>query len=80
MREKPEDAVNMLIEDGIMTGGFEKNFAVHSSLNFGISESDNEKCLKDYYVPTYIRLGLLTKTDKVDEVMKKIWTPIPKYK
>lgn len=80
MREKPEESVNMLIEDGIMTGGFEKNFAVHSSLNFGITENDNEKSLRDYYVPTYIRLGLLTKTKDVNEVMNKIWTPIPNYK
>lgn len=79
MREKPEESVNMLLDDGIMTGGFEKNFAVHSSLNFGITENDNEKSLRDY-ASDYIRLGLLTKYNNTEDVMKKVWTPIPNYK
>ena len=79
MREYPTESVNMLIDDGIMTGGFEKNYAVHTSLNFGITENDNEKSLRDY-AADYIRIGLLTKYNNVDDVMKKVWTPIPKYK
>ncbi len=79
MREYPTESVNMLIDDGIMTGGFEKNFAVHTSLNFGIKENDNEKSLYQY-AKDYIRLGLLTKYKNADDVMKKVWTPIPEYK
>ncbi len=78
MREYPTESVNMLIEDGIMTGGFEKNFAVHSSLNFGIRDNDNERSLRDY-ADTYIRLGLLTKYKNVDDVMNIIWTPLPEF-
>ena len=79
MREYPTESVNMLIEDGIMTGGFEKNYAVHTSLNFGIKDNDNEKSLREY-ADTYIRLGLLTKYKNVEDVMNIIWTPLPEIK
>lgn len=68
----------MLLEDGIMSGDFEKNFAVHDSLKFGITEQFTEAGLRKIS-DDYIRLGFITSMSTVDDVMAKARTPIPEF-
>lgn len=75
MRENPEEATKMLLEQGWNNGDFEMNVMLNNSLQFGLSDEITEKTLKDI-VEKYIRLGLITSTDKVDEVMAKAWTKL----
>lgn len=75
MRENPEEATNLLIEQGWNSGDFEKNVMLNNSLQFGLSQETTENTLKDI-VDRYIRLKLITTMDKVDEVMDLAWTKL----
>jgi len=75
MRENPEEATTMLIEQGWNAGDYEMNVMLNNSLQFGLGEKFTEVSLKDV-VDRYIRLGLITSMDNTDEVMELAWTPV----
>ena len=75
-RLNAEDAVNFMIEDGKLSGTFEKNIECWDSLHFGLSDAFTERALREI-TEDYLRLGLITNTDlTVDEIMEKAWTPV----
>lgn len=75
MRENPEEATNMLLEQGWNGGDYEMNVMLNNSLQFGLAQDFTQNTLTDI-VGRYIRLGLITSMDDVDEVMELAWTPV----
>ena len=75
MRENPEEATKMLIQQGWNSGDYEMNVMLNNSLQFGVSDARTQETLKDI-VQRYISLGLITKTNNVDEVMTKAWSQV----
>lgn len=75
MRENPEEATTMLLEQGWNSGDYEMNVMLNNSLQFGVSDETTEVTLKDV-IGRYIRLGLIAEMDDVDEVMQLAWTPV----
>ena len=51
------------------------NIMINRSLQFGLSDEFTGDTLKDF-IERYIRLGLITSMDSVDEVLELAWTPI----
>ena len=75
MRENPEEATTMLIEQGWNAGDYEMNVMLNNSLQFGLGEKFTERTLRET-VENYVRLGLITSMDDVDAIMAKAWTPV----
>lgn len=75
MRENPEEATNMLLEQGWNGGDYEMNVMLNNSLQFGLAQDFTQNTLADI-VGRYIRLGLITSMDDIDEVMELAWTPV----
>ena len=75
MRDTPEEATTMLMEQGWNSGDYEMNVMLNDSLQFGVSQDTTERTLNDI-VGRYIRLGLINTMDNVDEVMNLAWTPL----
>lgn len=75
MNENPEEATAMLIEEGLNSEDVEMNVAVNKSLAFGPTDAATETGL-ERIADAYIRLGIITSMDNVDDVMAKAWTPI----
>lgn len=74
MRENPEEATKMLIEEGLNSEDFEMNVAVNKSMKFGPTDEVAEAGLRKI-AEAYIRLGIITSTDDIEEVMEKAWNP-----
>ena len=51
------------------------NIMINGSLQFGLSDEFTGDTLKDF-IGRYIRLGLITSMDNVDEVLELAWTPL----
>ena len=75
MRENTEEATEFLLEQGWNGGDFEMNVMLNSSMQFGVSDSCTEASLRDI-TANYVRLGLITNMDDVDEIMALAWTPV----
>lgn len=75
MRENPEEATKMLLEQGWNSGDYDMNVMLNNSLQFGVSEETTSETLREI-VEKYIRLGLITGMDDVDEVMNLAWSPL----
>ena len=75
MRENPEEATQMLIDEGLNSDDFDMNVILNDSLKFGLTNDFTGEALEKI-VDDYIRLGLITSTDNADEVMEKAWTPL----
>ena len=75
MRENPEDATTLLLERGWNGGDYEMNVMINNSLQFGLDQEFTGTSLRDI-AERYIRLGLITSMDDVDEVMELAWTPV----
>lgn len=75
MRENPEEATNMLLEQGWNGGDYEMNVMINNSLQFGLDQEFTAKSLEDV-VGRYVRLGLIESMDNVDEIMDLAWTPV----
>jgi len=75
MRENPEEATTMLIEQGWNAGDYEMNVMLNNSLQFGLAEGFTAVTLEDI-VGRYVRLGLITSMDDVEEIMELAWTPV----
>jgi hypothetical protein len=75
MRENPEEATEMLIKQGWNSGDYEMNVMLNNSLQFGLSDEITKANLTDI-IQRYIRLGLITRSNNVDEIMAKAWTQV----
>lgn len=75
MRENPEEATQMLLDEGLNSGDFDKNVEINKSLQFGLTDEFTEAGLR-YIADAYLRLGIITATDDIEEVMAKAWTPM----
>ncbi len=75
MREKTPEATQLLLDRGWNGGDFEMNVMLNSSMQFGLAQGFTEVSLKDI-VGRYVRLGLITNMDNIDEIMELAWTPV----
>lgn len=74
MRENPEEATQLLLDNNLNSGDFDMNVELNKTLQFGLEDNFTEAGLR-YTVEKYIDLGIITATDSIDEVMEKAWTP-----
>ena len=75
MREQTADATQLLLDRGWNAGDKEMNIMLNSSMQFGLAQDFTETSLKDV-VGRYVRLGLITNMDNVDEIMELAWSPV----
>ncbi len=75
MRENPEEATKILLEQGWNGGDYEMNSMINDSLQFGLSDEFAGANLREI-VERYIRLGLINSMDNADEVMELAWNPV----
>lgn len=75
MRDNSAEATQVLMDMGWNGGNYEMNIMINGSLQFGLSDEFTGDTLKDF-IERYIRLGLITYMDDVDEVLDLAWTPI----
>ena len=75
MNANPEEATQMLIDMGLNSEDLEMNTMLNSAIHFGVDDATAEAGLR-YIAENYIKLGIITSTQDVEEVMAKAWTPI----
>ncbi len=75
MRENPSEATKLLLERGWNGGDYEMNVMLNNSLQFGVDQEFTGKALRDV-AERYVRLGLITNMDNIDEIMELAWTPV----
>ena len=75
MRENPEEATTLLLDRGWNGGDYDMNVMLNNSLQFGLGQEFTAKTLEEV-VGRYVRLGLITNMDNVDEIMELAWTPV----
>lgn len=75
MRENPEEATTLLLDRGWNGGDYDMNVMINNSLQFGLDQEFTATSLRDV-VGRYVRLGLITNMDDVDEIMDLAWTPV----
>lgn len=77
MRENPEEATTLLLDRGWNGGDYDMNVMINNSLQFGLAEDFTGNSLHRV-VEKYVRLGLITSMEDVDEIMSLAWTPVLK--
>ena len=75
MRENNEECTQLLLDRGWNGGDFDMNVMINDSLQFGLESDFTATSLKDV-VGRYVRLGLITNMDNVDEIMELAWNPV----
>ena len=75
MRENADEATQLLLDRGWNGGNYEMNIMINNSLQFGLADDFTAVSLKDV-VERYVRLGLITSMDDVDEIMGLAWNPV----
>ena len=75
MRENNAEATQLLLDRGWNGGDFDMNVMINGSLQFGLADDFTAVSLKDV-VERYVRLGLITSMDDVDEIMGLAWNPV----
>ena len=75
MAANPEEATQMLVDLGLSSGDYDMNVEINKSLQYGSSDAFTEEQLQ-MICEDYKRLGLMTTTDSVAEIMEKIWIPM----
>ena len=75
MRENPEEATTLLLARGWNGGAYDMNVMLNNSLQFGLGQDFTAKTLEEV-VGRYVRLGLITNMDNVDEIMELAWSPV----
>ena len=75
MRENNAEATQLLLDRGWNGGDFDMNVMINNSLQFGLADDFTAVSLKDV-VNRYVRLGLITNMDNVDEIMDLAWNPV----
>jgi len=51
------------------------NIMLNNSLQFGNGQQFTENSIRSI-AESYLRLGLITKMDNIDEIMNLAWTPV----
>lgn len=75
MGQNGEECVQILIEDAIIGGNFEVNMACWDTMRWGECTDEFTGAAIDELVSDYIRIGLITNTDDVEDVVSRFWTP-----
>ena len=75
MRENNEECTQLLLDRGWNGGDFDMNVMINNSLQFGLESGFTAKTLEEV-VGRYVRLGLITNMDNVDEIMELAWNPV----
>ena len=75
MRENNAEGTQLLLDRGWNGGDFDMNVMINNSLQFGLADDFTTVSLKDV-VERYVRLGLITSMDNVDEIMDLAWNPV----
>ena len=75
MRENPDEATKLLLDRGWNGGDFDMNVMINNALQFGLSDECTGASLKKI-IEKYVRLGLITFTDDVEEIYGLAWTPV----
>ena len=75
MRENIEEATTRLLERGWNGGDYDMNVMINNALQFGVAEDFTGKALEEV-VGRYVRLGLITSMNNVDEIMGLAWSPV----
>ena len=75
MRENNDECTQLLLDRGWNGGDFDMNVMINNSLQFGLADDFTSVSLKDV-VSRYVRLGLITSMDNVDEIMTLAWNPV----
>lgn len=74
MRNNPEEAVNMLLDDGKISRDYDMNLELWNTLKFGLTDEYTKAGLEQI-IDDYIRLGLITSTKDADALLEKAWHP-----
>ena len=74
MRDNPDECTTLLLDRGWNGGNYEMNIMINTSLQFGLADDFTAVSLRDV-VERYVRLGLITNMDNVDEIMTLAWNP-----
>ena len=75
MRENPDEATKLLLDRGWYGGDFDMNVKINNALQLGLSDECTGASLKKI-IEKYVRLGLITSTDDVEEIYGLAWTPV----
>lgn len=75
LRDNPEEGTQFMLDSGWYGGDYEMNVMIGNALQFGTSDEFTEKDLKEL-IASYIRLGLITSMDDMNEIMDLAWTPV----
>lgn len=74
MKENPEEAVRMLLDNNQISGDYDMNLKLWKTLEFGLTDEFTKNGLEEI-VEDYIKLGLITAYEDPNQVMKLVWTP-----
>ena len=74
--ENPEEAVQKLLDDQIISGSFEKNIDCWNTMHWGeVTNGFTANSLKGL-IEDYIEIGLITATDDAEGLYKEFYTPL----
>ena len=72
MRENVEEGTDVMLENKLASGDRDMNIMINDSQQWGLSDEFTEANLREI-VERYVRLGLITNMDNVDEIMDLAW-------
>ncbi len=72
IQENKEEAVQIMLDEGMVTGEYDKFFDLVDDLNFAITDDEVESGMYDI-IDDYIRLGLISSSDDPNEVQEAVW-------
>lgn len=75
MRENPEECADKMLDAGYASGDRDMNIMINDSQQFGLSDEFTADNLKEI-IDRYVRLGLITNMDNVDEIYELAWTNV----
>ena len=75
VRENPEEGADLLLEAGYLSGDRDMNVMINDSQQWGLSDEFASANLKEI-ISRYVRLGLITSMDNVDEIYDLAWTNV----
>ena len=75
IRDNPEEATDLLLENSLNSGDREMNIMINNSLQFGVTDAHMEEQLRNI-VECYLKLDLITSMEDADEVMDLVWNPV----
>ena len=74
--ENPEEAVQILLDDAIISGTFEKHLDCWNTMHWGeVTNAFTQNCFEGL-IADYIRIGLITATDDAEALLESFWNPL----